>query len=66
MNKILTKPAAVLFDLDGTLVDTAEDLGAALNFVLRQHGMAEKAMKNIALWPLMVLKVCSNLVLVKR
>ncbi len=60
MNKILTKPAAVLFDLDGTLVDTAQDLGAALNFVLRQHGMPKKAMKNIALWPRMVPKVCCN------
>jgi phosphoglycolate phosphatase len=32
------KPA-VLFDLDGTLVDTADDLGAALNHVLKQHAM---------------------------
>ena len=39
----LKKPAALLFDLDGTLVDTAQDLGAALNFVLRQHGMPEKS-----------------------
>lgn len=39
----LKKPAAILFDLDGTLVDTAQDLGAALNFVLRQHGMPEKS-----------------------
>jgi phosphoglycolate phosphatase len=28
---------AVLFDLDGTLLDTADDLGAALNFVLSQN-----------------------------
>lgn len=33
-------PEAVLFDLDGTLVDTADDLGAALNFVLKLHGFA--------------------------
>lgn len=35
---MLIKPA-VLFDLDGTLVDTADDLGAALNHVLKQHAM---------------------------
>ncbi len=31
------KFSSVLFDLDGTLLKTADDLGAALNFVLRQH-----------------------------
>ncbi len=29
---------AVLFDLDGTLVDTAPDLGYALNILLQRHG----------------------------
>lgn len=32
-------PKAVLFDLDGTLVDTADDLGAALNHVLQSKGL---------------------------
>lgn len=35
----LTKPQVLLFDLDGTLVDTADDLGAALNHVLHQNGL---------------------------
>jgi 2-phosphoglycolate phosphatase len=32
---------AVLFDLDGTLVDTAPDLGAALNAMRQRRGLAE-------------------------
>ncbi|XQF90110.1 HAD family hydrolase [Pseudoalteromonas espejiana] len=31
---------AFLFDLDGTLLDTADDLGAALNAVLKSQGIA--------------------------
>ena len=36
------QPKAVLFDLDGTLLDTAGDLVAALNHVLRAHGEPEQ------------------------
>ena len=32
--------STILFDLDGTLVDTAPDLGYALNLQLHQHGRA--------------------------
>lgn len=32
---------AVLFDLDGTLADTAPDLGYALNLLLQKHGKRE-------------------------
>ncbi len=35
------KDAAILFDLDGTLIDTAPDLAASMNFVLQQNGRRE-------------------------
>lgn len=38
---------AVLFDLDGTLADTALDLGGALNTVLRRHNLPEKSIEEI-------------------
>lgn len=38
----LNKPKGVLFDLDGTLLDTAPDLGAALNHVLQNLAVPEK------------------------
>ncbi len=42
LSSIQQKPEAILFDLDGTLVDTADDLGAALNYVLKLYGFPEK------------------------
>ena len=38
---------AVLFDLDGTLADTALDLGGALNTMLREQGLREVSMDKI-------------------
>ena len=38
---------AILFDLDGTLVDTAPDLAFALNTLLLENGMPEKPCANI-------------------
>ena len=40
-------PEAVLFDLDGTLADTAPDLGGALNQLLREQGHAPLPMEKL-------------------
>lgn len=39
----------VLFDLDGTLVDTAHDLGLALNILLARYG--KPALTHDVIWP---------------
>ncbi len=38
--KRLVRPTAIFFDLDGTLVDTAPDLGGAANHIRRTLGLA--------------------------
>ncbi len=38
---------AVLFDLDGTLADTAPDLGAAANFLLLEEGRPQKPLAEL-------------------
>lgn len=40
-------PKALLFDLDGTLLDTASDMVNAVNILLAQQGMAEKPLKEL-------------------
>ena len=40
-------PEAVLFDLDGTLADTAPDLGGALNQLLLEHGRDPLPMEDL-------------------
>ena len=41
---------AVLFDLDGTLIDTAPDMGGALNNLLREEGHAPLPIDAIRPW----------------
>ena len=37
----------ILFDLDGTLLSTLEDLKDAVNFALRQYGCPERSLEEI-------------------
>lgn len=37
----------ILFDLDGTLLDTLEDLADAVNYVLRQFGYPERTIEEV-------------------
>ncbi len=47
--RILPAPRAILFDLDGTLADTAPDLAAALNHLRTGRGLPEAPYDS--LWP---------------
>src|SRR6266581_289813 len=42
----MTLPRIIAFDLDGTLVDTAPDLIAALNYVLDREGLPPVPLKS--------------------
>ena len=39
--------SVVLFDLDGTLLDTLEDLHAAVNFVLEKYGLPARSLEEV-------------------
>lgn len=41
------KYKAVIFDLDGTILDTLEDLADAVNFALRQSGLPERTIDEV-------------------
>jgi phosphoglycolate phosphatase len=41
---------AVLFDLDGTLIDTAPELAAAVNLALKRAGLAAVAPEQVRAW----------------
>ena len=36
-----------IFDLDGTLLDTLQDLAASVNYALRKHGMPEHSLDDV-------------------
>ena len=40
-------PRGVLFDLDGTLLDSAPDMVAAINLVRRDHGLEAMALETL-------------------
>jgi phosphoglycolate phosphatase len=46
----LQKPAAILFDLDGTLVDSVFDLADALNRALTDFGLPNRDINQIRSW----------------
>ena len=43
----MTQKYTILFDLDGTLVDTAPDLMAAHNYVMKKYGYPTKSTEEI-------------------
>ena len=43
----MTQKLTILFDLDGTLVDTAPDLMGAHNYVMKKFGYSSKSVEDI-------------------
>lgn len=44
----MSKFKLLIYDLDGTLVDTAEDISRAINFMLAEFGKPERSLKEIS------------------
>ena len=47
---MVERPRAVLFDLDGTLLDTLPGLAASVNAVMRAHGLPERTPDEVRLF----------------
>ena len=47
MSNNTTEKKAVVFDLDGTLLYTLEDLKNATNYALKQNGMPERTLDEV-------------------
>ena len=45
----MTQNYTILFDLDGTLVDTAPDLMGAHNYVMKKYGYSTKSLDILSL-----------------
>lgn len=45
--KMMKRYDTVIFDLDGTLLNTLEDLADAVNFVMRAHGYPERTLDEV-------------------
>lgn len=43
----MKKYDTVIFDLDGTLLNTLDDLADAVNFVMREHGYPERTLEEV-------------------
>jgi phosphoglycolate phosphatase len=46
-NRIMNTYKTYIFDLDGTLLDTLNDLHASCNYALRTHGMPERSLEEV-------------------
>lgn len=46
-NEKINAVQTVLFDMDGTLLDTLEDLQDSVNHILREHGYPERTLQEI-------------------
>ena len=40
----------LIFDLDGTLLNTLQDLAAATNYTLKKHGFPERSMDEVRMF----------------